>query len=308
MVLDLHEKVQPRVSRAFTESAMREVQLFSIIILSLFFLIPEPVNAQEEMPSIFYLGYRLPQKPFYEAELLEIQRPVSKGPPENILRQRLAEKGYDGAIVLGRRRHWNMMGVEHDLITCLPIVYEENAKRLEHIKRVTMNVYEQDSLTETVEVYISKEGIIDSIDGSHTALSQGGSIQPWLFNDKSGSNRYPLRSMRKDNGSLLKWREERRSGDTVVYRLRRNWFDYQDIYLRKQEGQLIPQVVQQREGAADTVQSLFLVDRLKKQVWESSYYEKTYEYHYHYLSMRKQNTYPLISPDELINCPPSTKE
>lgn len=147
--------------------------------------LPNPQNT-----DVFYPNYRMPQKPYYEIGIFEIEKRVSRGKPDNFLAPKLRTQKLDGAIVIDRHRYWDYVGessIEMELISYVGIVYEESVRNLSTLSQVKVQRIINNTLYDSVTIALNMNGQITDFQGSTSLFNVSTAIQPWYFLKQKGS-------------------------------------------------------------------------------------------------------------------------
>lgn len=259
---------------------------------------------RQQKAEVFYPGYRMPQAAYYEMGVFEYKLPVSKGPPENRLPIEVQRRNLDGAIVLDRRRTWSFNNMPYETLTCMGILMKKSVDHLSWLKRVDVEIYQGDAMLDTAVFYFGSNGQISKVAGNDYLRSVAQTIQPWYFlqqansrwRERPGDGQWPDRRLREGNNWVI-WKNVSQE-DSLIYRLSYNDFDHTKIYMEEIGDQLVPVRVVE-DGVVGTVESVFLIDRLKKQVWHRKSHNQRLVYRYSYTNMEKQNIFRLVQPQDL---------
>lgn len=254
--------------------------------------------------EVFYPNYRMPQKPYFEMGIFEIEKPLSLGKPDNFLPQQLRTQKFDGAIVIDRHRYWDYVGelsIEKELISYVGIVYEENVRKASWLSEVKVQRYVHENLLDTVTIKLDMLGQITDVSGSKTLFDFSAPIQPWYFLMQKGptwleksSDSWPSIRNQLTYNYARTW-QFRKSENLINYRY---WFgDYSmwELSLEDLGTELLIKKVGYDE-VLEEVESLFLVDRLKKQIWHRPTQYQKIVFTYFYSSITEQNQYVLVQP------------
>lgn len=259
---------------------------------------------RQRKTEVFYPGYLMPKEAYYEMGIFEYKLHVSQGPPENKLPLELHRRNLDGAIVLDRRRTWSVNNNEYETLTCMGILMEENVKDLTWLERVDVELYQDEILLDTAAFYFSGNGQFSKFAGNDHLRNVAQSIQPWYFlqqansrwSERPSGHKWPHRRLKL--GSTWPIWKNVSSDDSLIYRLSYGDFRSSKIYLEEIGKQLVPiQVIE--DGTMGEIESIFLIDRLKKQVWHRKGHNQRIVYRYFYTDMQEQNIFRLVQPQDL---------
>ncbi len=253
---------------------------------------------------LYYPNYRLPQKPYYEIGTFDFAKPVRDGKPDNFLTDYLKKHNLDGAIIIDRQRVWHEFTdryVEYEHLTYVAIVFEERVRESEWLSKVRIDRYLNEELFLSSEIELDMLGQQTKISGSAELLHLALRVQPWYFLKQAGplwqhKNANLKPNVRQYMGlDRYRFWEVKELEPLVVYR--HSTIDWQrfNIVMEPIGENLVTKAILYSDRT-ETVESLFLVDQLKKQVWQRPALNEKIVFTYSYTSMHEQDELVLIEP------------
>lgn len=269
-------------------------------------VVPTALNlAPRQQPvKIFYPAYRMPERAYYEMGVFSYELPVYAGSPDNQLSFELKQRNLDGAIILDRSRTWGLNNVEYETLTCMGLLFADNVRDFAWVNRVEVAVYQDSVLAGRVDFTFSPNGQISGTKGEPKLIRLARAVQPWFFiqqknsgwKERPSGTPLPHRQLKERNNYTF-WKNQSRE-DSLFYSYQRSDIHHVEIFLEQIGNDLVPKTIYEGKQA-QPVENVFLVDRLKKQVWHRRAYGQKLVYRYHYLRMSEQNIFPLVEPEDL---------
>lgn len=264
-----------------------------------------PVPPRGEPVEIYYPGYRMPDEAYYETGVFEFKTWVHRGAPDNLLPQEIKRRNLDGAIILDRRQVWNLNNRAFESLTCMGLLMAEHAEEVRWVKQVEVEWYQDSILIGKAHFDFAENGQILSDSGHAFLIRLSRSIQPWFFREQinTGWSEKPAQAdwpdRRLKEGQRFTFWKKKEEVDSLIYQVEQHDFQkVRSVLLKDLGDQWVPAFVWDQKGSG-TVESHFLVNRLKKQIWHRPAYGQRLIYRYGYGQIKDNDKYKLVRPEDL---------
>ncbi len=258
-------------------------------------------------PDIFYLNYRLPQRPYYEIGVFTFAVPQGQGNADNYLTKELKQKGLDGAIILERENEaWDFErgGGYYSKLTYLGIIYADHLKGSVWLEQIDIEMKAADQVLFKTRINLDFAGQITDTTGDPGLYLLATAIQPWYFLNQQaprfshfGNNLWPRVIEKISFGEEREWFFLEQA-DTLQYRYwSQNLKTWRLKMVKLHEQWVLAEVIY--NGNQDTVESIFEDQRLVQQIWRRPQYNQQIIYSYTYTPLDEFSAFKLVSPKHL---------
>lgn len=285
------------------------IVLLVIIITSCESYYPvQPIFAQraqtypvKEPGDIFVTGYKMPKVPYIELGHFSLPLVSAYGDMMALLPSHVAQQGFDGAIVL------NSGDKASGEIRYIGIIYESNINRLGGIvNKITITELKNDSVSDRSVVYLNWNRQVDSVVGDLNLYNRAKLVQPWFFLDQQNrgwvqaSSIYPFASRKYGSASHgLSYKYMPQAEPTTFLFSNSPAYDRYRIVLDESRNVMVLQQVEYKDRT-ELVHSVFIGDKLVKQLWDRPEKGEQIQFDYSYKSKEDLPAQWIVQPDDLV--------